>query len=144
MHNMEFKIKDKNQYIGERVEEGDIIKIGRVKLQMRKFNLHYQPHNRQNHQNITDINPKINSKVIEKEQFLRKGGIKAKNEVKEVLKESEEIPPCRFCLINEMDDQNNPLINPCHCKGTMGYLHIECLKYWLNTKRTVKEYNGGS
>eukprot|EP00344_Euplotes_crassus_P012721 CAMPEP_0197001484 /NCGR_PEP_ID=MMETSP1380-20130617/6173_1 /TAXON_ID=5936 /ORGANISM="Euplotes crassus, Strain CT5" /LENGTH=403 /DNA_ID=CAMNT_0042419169 /DNA_START=157 /DNA_END=1369 /DNA_ORIENTATION=+ len=25
----------------------------------------------------------------------------------------------------------------------MGYLHIECMKYWLNTKKTTKEYNRG-
>ena len=40
-----------------------------------------------------------------------------------------------------MDDNANPLINPCECKGTMGLLHIDCMKHWLNTKKTVKEYN---
>lgn len=40
-----------------------------------------------------------------------------------------------------MDDEHNPLINPCLCKGTMGFLHIECMKHWLNTKKTVKDYN---
>ena len=30
----------------------------------------------------------------------------------------EEIPPCRICLMNEMVDTDDPLINPCKCKGT--------------------------
>ena len=44
---------------------------------------------------------------------------------------------CRICLSEEEDD--NPLIVPCKCSGSMGQIHIGCLKEWLNSKRIVYE-----
>ena len=38
-------------------------------------------------------------------------------------------PICRICLCDD-NDQNNPLINPCNCSGTMKYIHLLCLKQW--------------
>lgn len=32
------------------------------------------------------------------------------------------------------------MICPCNCSGTMKYIHLSCLKEWLNSKRLV--YNG--
>lgn len=31
------------------------------------------------------------------------------------------------------------MITPCKCKGTMKFIHIECLREWLNSKRSFKE-----
>ena len=45
---------------------------------------------------------------------------------------------CRICLGDENTDED-PLINPCKCDGTMKHIHIECLREWLKSKRTVKE-----
>ena len=44
---------------------------------------------------------------------------------------------CRFCLCEDNDD-DNPLIAPCKCSGTMKYIHFECLKNWLKSKITIK------
>ena len=30
---------------------------------------------------------------------------------------------------------NNPLLSPCKCTGSMGLIHIECLKEWLKGKK---------
>lgn len=38
------------------------------------------------------------------------------------------------------DDDINPLISPCKCTGTQGYIHLQCLRGWLDTKRTRKEH----
>jgi hypothetical protein len=38
------------------------------------------------------------------------------------------------------DDPDNNFICPCKCAGTMQYIHIKCLKEWLNSKKLV--YNG--
>lgn len=46
---------------------------------------------------------------------------------------------CRICLGDE-EDQDNDLICPCKCSGTMQYIHNECLREWLNGKKLV--YNG--
>ena len=42
---------------------------------------------------------------------------------------------CRICLSEEEED--NPLICPCKCAGSMGQIHVECLRSWLNSKRQV-------
>jgi len=52
---------------------------------------------------------------------------------------------CRICWgTDEEEDPNketedmNPLISPCKCAGTMGLIHLQCLRGWLETKRTRK------
>ena len=42
-------------------------------------------------------------------------------------------PLCRICYGDDSSDEN-PLICPCICKGSMKYIHYECLKNWLNSK----------
>lgn len=39
---------------------------------------------------------------------------------------------CRICL--ETQTTENPLIVPCKCAGTVGYIHESCLKVWLISK----------
>lgn len=42
---------------------------------------------------------------------------------------------CRYCL---QEDQITNLITPCHCEGTMKYVHNECLEDWIkNSNRTI-------
>ncbi|XP_058065874.1 E3 ubiquitin-protein ligase MARCHF3-like [Anopheles bellator] len=37
---------------------------------------------------------------------------------------------CRIC--QSSSDEQNSMISPCLCKGTMKYVHQECLELWLN------------
>lgn len=41
-------------------------------------------------------------------------------------RESEQII-CRFCLFEEQESLEDPLINCCDCDGSMKYIHIKCL-----------------
>ena len=52
----------------------------------------------------------------------------------------EEIEPCRFCLNNKIDNQMNPFVNPWSCKGTQGFIHVDWLKSWINSKRVHKVF----
>lgn len=45
---------------------------------------------------------------------------------------------CRICL-NADEDDENPLLSPCSCAGTMRTIHYECLKEWLHGKIHYKE-----
>jgi E3 ubiquitin-protein ligase DOA10 len=47
---------------------------------------------------------------------------------------------CKFCLCEE-NEETNPLINPCLCKGSCELVHVECLKQWIGNK--VKKETGG-
>ena len=40
---------------------------------------------------------------------------------------------CRICYGDDTSN-DNPLISPCNCKGSMKYIHYICLKNWLNSK----------
>ena len=44
---------------------------------------------------------------------------------------------CRICLSEEENDED-PLIAPCNCQGSAGFIHVNCLRQWLATKLTVK------
>ena len=44
---------------------------------------------------------------------------------------------CKVCY-NEEENSDNPLVQPCQCSGSLKYIHLNCLKHWLNTKSCIK------
>ena len=82
--------------------------------------------------------PRINSS---NELFVLKKFTSKKNKMKTpkdiFLKKPIELPKnkptCRICYGDTYNDEN-PLICPCICKGSMKYIHYLCLKSWLNAK----------
>ena len=47
--------------------------------------------------------------------------------------QNDDLPCCRICLIEEEAD--NPIVTPCKCSGSLGYLHIKCIREWLAKKK---------
>lgn len=49
-------------------------------------------------------------------------------------------PLCRFCL-DSRNMKKNPLISPCECKGSMKYVHENCLSRWrrINPARNSEQ-----
>ena len=45
---------------------------------------------------------------------------------------------CRICLWTE-DPALGPLVSPCECVGTMGAVHVQCLRNWLHSKLVVEK-----
>ena len=41
---------------------------------------------------------------------------------------------CRICYIEEDEPEENPLLNPCICAGSMKYIHYQCLRRWIINK----------
>ena len=68
---------------------------------------------------------------IEKNKNEKK--VKEKNEKDENNQKKKSNRICRICYGDDTTDEN-PLICPCICKGSMKYIHYECLKNWLNSK----------
>jgi hypothetical protein len=65
---------------------------------------------------------------------------KSITKIKKIKKIKKDINPniknksmCRVCYGDDTTDEN-PLISPCKCKGSMKYIHYKCLKNWLNSK----------
>ncbi|MDR3548265.1 MAG: E3 ubiquitin-protein ligase MARCH [Candidatus Pacebacteria bacterium] len=48
-----------------------------------------------------------------------------------------EINPCRICLGDDLRDLSNPVISPCKCSGSMGNVHLNCLRRWIKQKTTI-------
>ena len=48
---------------------------------------------------------------------------------------------CRICYEEEnpKDELNNPLVQACHCSGSLKYIHLNCLKQWLLKKSCTKK-----
>lgn len=49
-----------------------------------------------------------------------------------------EYSPCRICL-SDAFEKDDPLISPCKCTGSLQYIHLRCLKEWLNSKITTRK-----
>ncbi|WAR31165.1 MARH2-like protein [Mya arenaria] len=47
-------------------------------------------------------------------------------------------PECNMCRICHEDGSKERLWSPCHCKGTMGMLHLSCLETWLGSSNTTR------
>lgn len=43
---------------------------------------------------------------------------------------------CKICLLRESERHNKLIPSPCKCKGSMGYVHKECLLQWGNMHDT--------
>ena len=94
-----------------------------------------------------NIEEEKNSKKGKKEKKVKnkKGKKDKKDKKNENQKKDNNInnskinkPLCRICYGDDSSDEN-PLICPCICKGSMKYIHYQCLKNWLNAK--IEEEN---
>ena len=102
---------------GLQVFEGDIIKMGRLKIKLRKIHLYKYFMGSVQRETVmkTAHDVEDGEEMIDHEKDISF----------QIKHENDEIPPCRFCLSNMMDQSSNPLINPCGCKGTQGLLHVD-------------------
>lgn len=55
------------------------------------------------------------------------------------MKPRKEAPVCRICLTEEEDAESDPLLSPCKCAGSMGFIHHQCLKAWFQQRRVCKK-----
>lgn len=50
---------------------------------------------------------------------------------------------CRICLM-EGGGEEDPLIRPCRCKGTIEHVHLRCLRSWTRSRLRLGEHPLGS
>jgi hypothetical protein len=66
-------------------------------------------------------------------------GYKEEPKIKKFMEENQ-VPSCRICFLSD-SDENDPLLTPCKCTGSMSYIHYKCLKQCIQMK-TTKKPNG--
>lgn len=65
-----------------------------------------------------------------------------KEKISEKRVEEKQVPSCRICFLSD-SDENDPLLTPCKCTGSMSYIHYKCLKQCIQMK-TTKKPNGAT
>ena len=64
------------------------------------------------------------------------------------LYEVQSVEVCRICY--ESGETGNPLISPCKCSGSMQYIHLKCLRRWMDGRLSTngdagsQEINGAT
>ena len=113
-------INNNNNNIKYNLSVGDVIKIGRIEIKIKKINIE------NNQKNIYNnfITKSKNQKNIKKNN----------NNIINNIKNNNEENKKKFCRICFEDESISPLINPCQCKGDIKYIHLTCLKKWIKTK----------
>lgn len=127
-------IKGSNGYA---LSEGDIIRLGKVQLKIKEIK--------------GPRKSKVTKPVIHSKNIFS-GGIGGVHKLKpdlasplqvKILDGSNEIYSCRICL-TEDSSKENPLITPCTCSGSMGWVHLECLQRWLSSKVATRDHNNST
>ena len=125
---------------GFKIKEGDVLKFGKMIAIVKEMNLF----NKSEQLNMSKAKEKTICENNNDNLEIRGHNIDSNNNLilrqnqnpnKENKKKHTNL--CRFCLCEDNED-TNPLIAPCKCKGTMKYIHIDCLKNWLKSKVVTK------
>ena len=118
------------------IEEGDIIKIGRIRMKFDRISF------KSKDKTLYDI---INKNLLNNSQTLNSKDNESlsinKNLTTTIVNQSSarntelinNKPYCRLCYQSE-STISDPLISPCNCSGTMKYIHLSCLKSSIKLK----------
>ncbi|CAD8160016.1 unnamed protein product [Paramecium pentaurelia] len=94
------------------LQKGDMIKLGRMKLQ------------------LLDFNYEIDALQQQKEQVENDDELQSKDLELEASQ-------CRICF-SKSGSLSNPLFSPCKCIGSMKYVHLNCLQIWIQQQIKIK------
>ena len=131
-----FKNNKDNKNKLYKLDKGDIIRLGKLFIRILDIKLEKE---------ITTIFPSYNN------SFLNMNPRNSKSEISDIdqlkilprINSARELPIitlkspkkniCRICY-DSTSNIKNPLINPCKCKGSMKYIHYNCLLNWMKSK----------
>lgn len=116
---------------GYKLNEGDIIKLGRVRFRIREV------------KGCPDL---VSNKNDAPEKQVVNTEADANNSMEDSFRKSPKSPKgsqtsvnqvCRICL-SETCEADDPFFSPCNCSGTMKLIHVKCLQMWLKSKLHTK------
>jgi pSer/pThr/pTyr-binding forkhead associated (FHA) protein len=93
---------------GHRLSEGDIIKFGRSQFKVRQLRI--------NDQGDATLDIDSSACHVDPKEF-----------------ETEQDHVCRICLM-EGSTEDDPLLAPCKCKGSVKHVHLSCLRHWVKDR----------
>lgn len=118
MHAHSWQVIDSGTSGGVPLMTGDLVRLGYSTLRVRQLGMPGQ------HEQV-DLCLDKSRKVCER--LAPAGGEESRHLVLDTHRSQ---PSCRICLDGE-DDDEDPLIAPCVCKGSVEAVHLSCLRRWL-------------
>ena len=122
------------------IEEGDIIKVGRIRMKFDRISFKskdktlYEVINKNMIDNNLIINSKDNNDTISVNKLMASSTIVNQSSARNTdINNVNNKPYCRLCYQSE-STITDPLISPCNCSGSMKYIHLTCLKNSIKLK----------
>lgn len=124
------------------VSSGDMLKMGRYKIRVKEA--------------VTETQPQVSKSKRFSIASTDSYDIDTQGSADDALDDEEESPAapptlgrrashplvdiqgqevCRICY--DSGEENNPLIAPCKCAGSMQYVHLKCLRKWMDGRLSV-------
>ena len=128
----------KTNSLGYKLIQGDVIKLGRIKLKIWEIKLDSSLSDSNidhNENNTKHVITKLNDKTIIEIENINTQPNNMTVKKRENIYKSKNV--CRICYCDESEG-DSPLIQPCSCSGTMKYIHFSCLQKWLKSKVVIK------
>jgi hypothetical protein len=137
---------------GNKLEKGDILKIGRFVFRVNQ--IHTSGRKPDLSGIVTDFGEALKASYnfeeeslgnsIEAENLIYKSNILLRRkeqsmqyeQIKKQIVDDEFI--WRICL-SETESEEDPFVTPCNCSGTMKYIHLNWIKSWINSKKSIKD-----
>ena len=119
-----------------KLNQGDIVRIGRITSRIKDivFNNNTDENSKSNiiklDENIKleEMSPSKTCPKSQKKQmenYKEENDLETENNQNKINNVKKVKKVCRICYIEE-DDENNPLLQPCTCSGSMKYIHLTC------------------
>ena len=117
-----------------KINQGDIIKIGRITCRIKEIKFNVQNNQNNNNNNSCNTNINIRETVAYLSRVQTEKNMKCVSSERLQVKNKKKLKKnCRICYSDD-DTEENPLVQPCQCSGTMRNIHLECLRQWLSTR----------
>ena len=149
-----------------KLNPGEIVKIGRITMRIRDIKFKSKQYKNSANESINskektpeeklkknEINNKEKNNENNNKKMTRLETTEAKlnnnkeNEKKTMKKKTQKDifsklekmkRVCRICYLEEDEKEENPLVQPCICAGSMKFIHLSCLRKWVSTRSCVK------
>ncbi|CAI2359843.1 unnamed protein product [Moneuplotes crassus] len=138
---------------GYRIKQGDILRFGKVRFKVKQISSKDELDH-----SFKENCTKAKSKILRKKSFTHsyesmkffetssqiidslETSAAMKRSNSSVHKRDSKAKICRVCLDeDEIRNEENPLIAPCSCSGSVQYIHLNCLKQWNRSNRKTRE-----
>ncbi|KAF4676030.1 Katanin p80 (WD repeat containing) subunit B 1 [Perkinsus chesapeaki] len=122
---------------GHRLAEGDVLKLGRFKIRVKEIVTTEEEAEERRRAAEQDTRDR---ELSDDRASAMTVSTEIRNGVEDEVPVSERV--CRICY--DVAEKENPLVAPCTCKGSMKYIHLKCLRQWMDGRLCLRPDPYGS